>query len=224
MKLLQGINYVLGAVFNRYKTYITYSLSYLQRERNIDRNYMDHIRLASLELVAYEINKKNLSGAVAELGVYKGKFARYINKYFHNRYIYLFDTFSGFDLKDVRVEIENTFSDGSQDFSNTSVNQVLGIMPFPDKCIVKKGYFPATAVGLNDEFVFVSIDVDLFEPIYNGLVYFYPRLKKGGYIFIHDYNNDAYKGAREAVDKYCKENNLNIVPLPDSAGTAILAK
>jgi O-methyltransferase len=70
----------------------------------------------------------------------------------------------------------------------------------------------------------VSIDADLYDPIYNGLKYFYPRLKQGGYIFIHDYNNDSYKGAKEAVRFFCKENNLPYFPLPDAAGSAIIAK
>jgi len=185
---------------------------------------MDYIRLSTLELVANEINSNQIKGAVAELGVYKGKFARYINRYFPDRKLYLFDTFEGFAETDIKSEVQNTFSSGAQDFSNTSVKRVLDIMPFPGQCIIKKGYFPDTTKGLSEEFVFVNIDADLYEPIYNGLQYFYPRLNKGGYIFVHDYNNDAYKGAKEAVDKFCRENDLNKLPLPDSCGTAVLMK
>lgn len=224
MKIVAGFNYFFGKFFNGKNVRINHSLNFLGRKRDIDRNYMDYIRLATLELVADEINSKNIAGAVAELGVYKGKFARYINKYFPKRELYLFDTFEGFDKTDINTEIENKFSSGTQDFSNTSVEQVLKLMPFPEKCIIKKGFFPATAEGLKEEFVFVSIDTDLYDPIYNGLNYFYPLLKKGGYIFIHDYNNDAYKGAKEAVERFCKENNINKVPLPDSAGTAVICK
>ncbi len=167
---------------------------------------------------------KNVKGAVAELGVYKGKFARYINQYFPDRKLYLFDTFKGFNETDVKSEVQNIYSSGAQDFSNTSINQVLGRMPFPGQCIIKEGYFPDTASGLNEEFVFVNIDADLYDPIYKGLQYFYPRLQKGGYLFVHDYNNAAYKGAREAVEKFCAENGLNKLPLPDSCGTAVLMK
>lgn len=224
MKILQGINYLFGRFFNRNKTYLNYSLLYSARKRIIDRNYMDYIRLATLELVSYEINRNNIDGCVAELGVYKGKFARYINCHFPDRKLYLFDTFEGFDETDIKSELKNTYSSGEQDFSNTSVKEVLSIMPFPDQCIIRQGYFPDTVMGLNEQFVFVSIDADLYEPIYNGLQFFYPRLKKGGYIFVHDYNNDAYKGAREAVEKFCRENNLNKLPLPDSSGTAVLMR
>lgn len=224
MKIAAAFNYIFGKILNRRKVRVNYSLNYLKRERNIDRNYMDYTRLATLELVADEINSKQITGAVAELGVYKGKFARYINQYFSDRDLYLFDTFTGFDNSDVLVDQQHSFSSGEQNFSDTSVEEVLKLMPFPAKCIIKKGYFPETAKGLNEQYVFVSIDTDLYEPIYNGLNYFYPLLKKGGYIFVHDYNNDGYIGAKQAVEKFCAENSINKVPLPDSCGTAILCK
>ena len=224
MRSIQAFNYLFGKMLNRRKTYLNHSLLYLDRKRVLDRNYMDHIRLTTLELVADEINMGDLVGSVAELGVYKGKFARYINQYFPQRKLYLFDTFEGFSEADVTIEKQKDFSSGEQDFSNTSVQEVLKRMPHPGQCIIKQGYFPDTAAGLEEEYVFVSIDTDLYEPVYNGLNYFFPRLKKGGYIFIHDYNNDGYKGVRNAVAKYCKENDIPRLPLPDAAGTAILMK
>lgn len=87
-----------------------------------------------------------------------------------------------------------------------------------------KVFFSETAQCLTEEFVFVSLDTDLYDPIYNGLNYFYTLLKKDGYIFIHDYNNDGYKGARHAVEKFCQENNVTAVPIPDGCGTAIITK
>jgi O-methyltransferase len=204
--------------------FISSSLTYLDRERTIDKNYFDYIRLATLELIAYEINKKNLSGNIAELGVYKGKFARYLNQYFPDRQLYLFDTFEGFDKRDVIRENEKNFSSGEQDFSDTSVDAVLKLMPFPQNCKPVKGFFPESAEGIEDHFVFVSLDADLYEPIYNGLVFFYPKLVEGGYIFIHDFNNKAYKGSRKAVEQFCSEQGINFLPIPDSAGSAIIYK
>ncbi len=222
--LIKAFNFLFGQIFNAQKARINYSLNYLNRKRDYDRNYLDYIRLSTLELVSNQIESSNLSGAVAELGVYKGKFSRYINQYFPNRKLYLFDTFKGFDEADIKTEQSNNFSHGDQDFSNTSVKNVLAIMPHPNQCIIKEGFFPETAKGLEETFAFVSIDTDLYDPIYNGLQYFYPRLVKGGYIFVHDFNNDAYLGAKQAVIKFCSENNISFVPLPDSCGSAIITK
>jgi O-methyltransferase len=177
-----------------------------------------------LELVSHEITRKNLGGSVAELGVYKGKFARYLNQYFPDRTLFLFDTFEGFDKRDVVLEKQNQYSPADQDFSDTSVEAVLQLMPFPKKCIPVKGFFPQSAKEIKDRFVFVSLDTDLYEPIYNGLQFFYPRLVEGGYIFVHDFNNDVYKGTREAVEKFCLEQKINYLPLPDLAGTVVIMK
>jgi O-methyltransferase len=222
--LAKGTNYLFGKVLQNKRVAVTNTLEYLQRRREIDSNYFDYIRLATLELISFEIKRKNLVGNVAELGVYKGKFSKYINQFFPDRKLYLFDTFEGFDQRDVASEKSKNYSSGSQDFSETSVSSVLKQMPFPDHCIPVKGFFPESAKGIDDRFVLVSLDADLYDPIYTGLNFFFPKLVKGGYILIHDFNNDNYKGAREAVEQFCSEQDVNFLPLPDSGGTAIISK
>ena len=222
--LAQGVNYVLGKKLKERHVFIGNSLNYLKRKRNIDNNYFDYIRLATLELVSNEINAKGITGNVAELGVYQGKFARYINQYFPDRIFYLFDTFEGFDKRDVTREKDMLLSTGEQEFSNTSVELVMKLMPHPEMCRPIKGFFPETGREINDSFAFVSLDADLFDPLYAGLQFFYPKLSKGGYIFIHDFNNDGYKGARKAVEQFTTENNISFVPIPDSGGSAIITK
>lgn len=224
MFLIKGFNYVFGKWLFSHNAHLNYSLKYSQRKRDIDINYLDYIRLATLELVANEIHEKNLPGNVAEVGVYKGKFAKYINQYFPSKRLYLFDTFEGFDKKDVQTEKKLGFNDATQDFSNTSVDLVLKNMPFPKQCVIKKGFFPETTAGIEDSFVFVSLDTDLYEPIYQGLIYFYPRMVKGGYIFVHDVNNESYKGAAKAVDEFSSQQGISFLPIPDSCGSVVFIK
>ena len=208
----KGMNFLFGKSLQGQHVFLGGSLEYLKRPRQIDKNYFDYVRLATLELISSEIGKKNLKGNVAELGVYKGKFARYINSYFKEKKLYLFDTFEGFDERDITTEKKEGFSSGSQNFADTSVESVLSLMPYPNNCIPVKGFFPESAVNIKDEFVFVSLDADLYEPIYEGLKFFYPLLVSGGYIFVHDFNNDNYPGARKAVEKFCAEKNISFVP------------
>jgi O-methyltransferase len=184
----------------------------------------DYVRYSTLGLCYEEIIRRQVEGSIAELGVYKGDFAKRLNSLFPHRNIYLFDTFQGFNETDVEVEKDNRFSEGDQDFSDTSIESVLAKMKYPEKCIVKKGKFPDTATGVNDSFCFVSIDADLFAPIFSGLQFFYPKLEKGGFIFIHDFNNDQYKGSRQAVMEYCQEQGIGYIPIPDSCGTVVLTK
>lgn len=221
----KAVNYFFGkTLVKKSRITVTSSLQYLGRDRKIDTNYFDYIRLSTLELLCHEILTNNVPGNIAELGVFKGKFSRYLNQHFPERSLYLFDTFEGFDKRDAVTEQHNNYSSADQDFSATSVQAVLNIMPYPKKCVVKKGYFPESATGLEDTFALVSLDTDLYEPIYNGLVYFYPRLSQGGYIMIHDFNNDQYKGVRDAVIRFCGEQKIGYVPIPDKAGSVVICK
>ncbi len=215
----------LISFFIQKKVSIDYILLGLKRRRTIKVPLItNYIRISNFELVVQEIKERQLKGSVAEVGVYKGAFAKYINQAFPDKKFYLFDTFEGFDDKDVNVEIDKNLSSGQQDFSNTSVNEVLNKMSFKDNCIIKKGYFPESLNGLEDTFCFVSLDPDLYKPILDGLEYFYPRLEKGGYIFIHDYNNDLYPGSKQAVREFCDKYAVPFVPITDSWGTVVISK
>ena len=54
----------------------------------------DYVRLATLELLCRRL--EHVPGAAAELGVYRGFFARCINHLLPDRKLYLFDSFEGF--------------------------------------------------------------------------------------------------------------------------------
>ncbi len=223
MAISRFVFHSISNLLARKKIFLTKSLSFRSKSQSLPANF-DYIRYSTLGLCYEEIIANNVKGNIAELGVYKGDFAKRLNSLFSGRLLYLFDTFDGFDDKDIIADSSQNYSNGEQDFSNTSVDLVMSKMPFPKNCIIRKGVFPETAKDITDTFCFVSIDPDLYNPIYKGLNFFYPKLEKGGYIFIHDFNNEEYKGARQAVLKFCKENNINFVPIPDSGGTAIITK
>jgi O-methyltransferase len=225
-KLKDHTNILNKFCLNTSEPYAICGIQNLGRSRLIDVYQTgDYVRLSSLELVAKEIYENNINGSIAELGVFRGEFAKILNEVFYDRKLFLFDTFEGFSKQDVIVERDREFSISNvTDFSNTSIDIVLSKMKHPGNCIIKKGYFPGTAKDINEQFAFVSIDTDLFIPIYSGLEFFYPRLVKGGYIFIHDYNNSRFKGAREAVRKYCIENSVSYFPMSDISGTSVIIK
>lgn len=202
------------------------SMQYLSRERTIDLfdRPWEYVRLCSLELAAHEIISANVEGAIAEVGVYRGTFAKVLNEAFPDRKLYLFDTFEGFDERDVALDQDRGLSEEDRDFSDTSIDFVLARMSRPEDCIIKKGYFPDTANGLDEKFAFVSLDVDLYKPTIDGLEYFYPRLQPGGYIFVHDYNFDEFRGPKEAVHNFARNTGVPYFPLCDPCGTVVIAK
>jgi hypothetical protein len=199
----------------------------------------DYVRTSTLDLIADQIISHKVKGSVAELGVWKGTFASLLNELFHDRTLYLFDTFDGFAEKDIQQEpdIDSAEVNLNQQhlkniecystlFRNSDIQAVISRMPNPERVLIKQGYFPETLSTVPDDaqFAFVSIDTDLYAPTYSGLTYFYQHLNKGGYILIHDYNSRITKGVKAAVDRFCGENSITLVPVADSWGTAIIAK
>jgi len=215
-------------VLKKRKRTIGRSLIRLSRQRLFDtqetRYFADNIRLQTLELCAYEIQSKNVPGNIAELGVYRGDFAIKLNESFPDRKLFLFDTFSGFTENHSKFDIQQCYSEASQNFSNTSAEFVLGRMKYPENCIIKQGEFPASAQSVNEQFALVSIDVDLYQAIEAGLNFFFPRLSRGGYILVHDFNNHDWRGVRPAVVKFCEDNGLTYVPVADAYGSVVIAK
>lgn len=192
--------------------------------------YVTNPRFAALESTAKEIYKNNIEGSTAECGVYKGYFSNMISRFFPDRKLYLFDTFEGFDSRDIAVERESHYSDEGPQWesflNDSSVEIALNNIGYRYNAIVRKGWFPETTVDLEDEqFAFVSLDTDVYNPIYAGLDFFYPRMSPGGVIFIHDFRIWDNKGVPTAVMNYCKKNKVSYVTIPDEVWTtAVIQK
>jgi len=185
----------------------------------------DSTRFLQMGLIAQEIDRRKLTGAIAEFGVFQGNFSSYISRAFNDRKYYLFDTFEGFD--EAQLKHDNLkFSAEGHDFKNTSIKQVISQISKKCNCeiIIKKGFFPDSTKGIDDQFVFVSIDVDLYQPTLDGLNYFYPRMVTGGYILVHDLMANRYKGCRQAIYEFCDSRNIFFTPLPDAICSALIVK
>jgi len=219
----------LASYLLRYQRYVVRILSNASWRPKLSYEggviYSDVIRRATLDGCAHEIDARSVPGCIAELGVYHGDFAAQLNILFPKRILYLFDTFRGFDHRDVRnddIVLPSSFMVGK--FSDTSEKIVMSKMAHPEMCKIMAGHFPGTSINIDEQFALVSIDADLFEPIYEGLRFFYPRLSRGGYILIHDFNNKDWPGVAAAVRRYCEEGSIGYVPMPDVHGTVILSK
>ena len=186
----------------------------------------DYIRVKTLELLVDVIKRENIKGQIAELGVFRGNFAQFLNLAFPDRKLYLFDTFESFDKNELEKELKGNVMRVVRDaYKNTSVQIVIEKMKYKENIIIKKGFFPDSLNGLEENFAFVSLDCDWEESLYQGLIYFYPRLTEGGYIMIHDYNNHI-GCAKQAILRYEKSvhKKLPKIPICDSQGSLILTK
>ena len=205
--------------------------------------YEDYTRYRTFELVAEEIRKKfspeELSGfCVAEAGVFKGDFAWIINEKFSECEMFLYDTFEGFDKNDMSIEASHSFTGDRKlnacigyfgnpaETSEQRIETVKSKLNYIDKCHIRKGYFPDSAEKEKENrWVFVSLDMDLYKPMKEGLFYFWPNMVEGGYIFVHDYNNKDFAGIKQAVSELEQEyGRIYKVPISDQGGTIILCK
>ena len=177
----------------------------------------DPVRIRTLEALCKKL--ADVPGAAAELGVYRGGFVRCINVLLPDRRLYLFDTFEGFD------ENESAEPGLRAAHQNNSLAQVLSLLPHPEQACIRKGLFPDTTAGLEEErFALVSLDVDLEESTLAGLRWFLPRMNPGGYLLLHDYNNPALPGVKAALARYetMLGKRLAAVPLSDLNGTLVI--
>lgn len=187
---------------------------------------LDFVRIWAIALNCKHVLQR-VHGSIAELGVYQGQSAALLSLYAErfSRKIYLCDTFDGFPRQ--QLEFEEDQSDGKKaafkDIDLRAAQRVVGdysgirwvVGTFPDSI---------TEEMQNDTFAFVSIDCDIYEPVHQGLEYFWPRLQRGGMIFVHDYSSGYWPGATKAVDEFCASNRIAGCILPDMCGTYILAR
>ena len=201
-------------------------LSYGIDKSVINISYMElqvKAREQFLSDFAQTIYERKIAGAVAEAGVFQGEFAKVINEKFPDRKIYLFDTFEGFDEKDIEYERQYDFSNEEVGhLSMTSEELVLGKMKFAENCIIKKGYFPQTAEGITDTFCFVNLDMDLYKPTLAGLNFFWGKMEIGGIILIHDYFSEVYEGVKSAVQEFCVGKSIPLFPIGDSISIGMI--
>jgi O-methyltransferase len=186
-----------------------------------DNTRKDMIILLLRQLLLYKI-----SGSLAEIGVYKGLTAKLIHYYLPERKFYLFDTFEGFSYGDLNFEKQRTGLQARKEwFNDTSVEGVLNyIKPLNNNIIVKEGHFPDTVDKIikDEEFAFVHLDADLYNPTKEGLEFFYPRLVGGGVILVHDYM--SWQGAHDAVNDFCTNLPFKPITMPDKNGSALIIK
>ena len=207
------------------------------RDENLLALEGDYARIRTLELLVSEINEKKLGGAMAEVGVLWGNFAKIMSYYFPEKELYLYDTFEGFAKKDYENELKKgkLTTEFIEIFNKVKLEETIKYIGNEGKCHYRVGYFPQTVLEKDkgEKYCLVSLDTDLYNPILAGLEFFYPRLERGGYILVHEYNCKAivgngfvdFSGVKNAVrDFEKKQGHISYVPIADRAGTLIITK
>lgn len=188
-------------------------------------NAGDLVRLWLFVLNIKQVLEEGIAGDFAEVGVWRGNTAAVLAHYaaLEGRALYLFDTFEGFDRRD----LDGIDRDKKMAFANTSVDLVRQVVgPASASCRFVKGYFPSTVTAEHETrtYAVVSLDCDLYEPMKAGLAFFYPRMPKGGLLLLHDYSSHFWAGAKQAIDEFCAAEDERVILMPDKSGSAVVRK
>ena len=194
-------------------------------------NAGDVPRLWSFILNCKQVLAEGVAGDFAELGVWRGNTAAVLAHFAarNNRRVFLFDTFAGFDVSDLKgVDADKGLNaDKKVLFRETSIDLVREVIGADAAaCDFVKGRFPGSLADAHKaaQYAVVSLDCDLYEPMKAGLEFFYPRLNRGGLFLLHDYSSLHWPGAKLAVDEFCKASGEFAVLMPDKSGSALLRK
>ena len=181
--------------------------------------YHDDVRYAMLALAIQRLEHDQIPGAFAEIGVYRGVTSSFIHRQAPGRRFYLFDTFEGFPSRDLEGLVDERFKDTSQ-------KAVVRLIGDTNNIEFRKGYFPDTALGLESEkFALVMLDVDLYIPALEVFRFFYPRLVRGGYFFMHDFNSpESDHAISRAAYEFMRDKPELLIETPDVNGSALFRK
>jgi len=191
--------------------------------------YLTHSRNEFFKDFADFHLEQNISGNIAECGVYQGERAKILNECFSNKKLYLFDTFRGFDLRDIEADrklnnknFNNSIFNEIGFLSNTNIDLVMSKMLYPKNCIIKAGFVPDTFEGVDDTFCLVNLDMDLYAPMLAALRFFYNKMSQGGVILLHDYFEPDLPGVKKAVDEFEFELGRYLPKMPLGDGCTLV--
>lgn len=187
-------------------------------------------RMYSLYKAVQYISKRGIQGDFVECGVWKGGASMLMAKTLvalgdTSRTIYMYDTYEGMSepTKEDRSvtgkasEVENIWKNNSAADHNEwcygpldDVRRVMESTGYPmDKIKFIKGMVEDTIpVTMPSKIALLRLDTDWYASTKHELVHLFPLLEKDGVFIQDDYG--YWAGARQAVDEYFAEQNLNL--------------
>lgn len=181
---------------------------------NTDRRWMVYQLLRLVDQVP---------GDMAECGVYRGSTSYLMLKVNSQRaagprHHYIFDSFEGLSSPgqaDGSYWRSGALAAPEQEVANN-------LAEFAGAFSLHKGWIPQAFPAVEQcKFAFVHIDVDLFQPTYDSISFFYSRLNPGAILLCDDYGFTSCPGATKACDDFLADKPEKMVSLSGGGGFMI---
>ncbi|MBI2095447.1 MAG: class I SAM-dependent methyltransferase [Candidatus Omnitrophica bacterium] len=186
-------------------------------------------RMYNLYLATQYVASRGIPGDLVECGVWKGGSAMamaltLLGMGDKSRTIYLYDTFEGMSRpseKDVDYygntgeaiwvpELKEDHNAWAYCPLEEARRNLVSTGYPEDKLKFVKGRAEETlAHTVPEKIAILRLDTDWYESTYQELVYLFPKLSPGGVLLVDDYGH--WKGSKEAVDRYFKEKNVQML-------------
>lgn len=170
---------------------------------------------------------RNLPGDTAECGVYRGagsflilaSQAQAAAKMHH-----VFDSFEGLSEPDARDDPgrhPTAYLWNKHDLAVGEEIVARNLAGF-DRFRLYRGWIPSRFEEVAERtFSFVHIDVDLYQPTYDSLAFFYPRMTRGGIVMCDDYGFTTCPGAKSAFDDFLRDKPESVIHLTTGQGMLV---
>lgn len=164
----------------------------------------------------------HIPGDTAEAGVFHGA-SSFIIMQELGRPHFGFDSFEGLsepDPRDIhRIAKLHTWKAGDLRSPEDEVRKSLERF---GEITLLKGWIPERFSEVADRrFCFIHIDVDLYQPTWDTLQFFYERTNPGGVLVCDDYGSLVCPGARQACDDFMLGKPERIIHLTSGQGLII---
>ena len=158
-------------------------------------------------------------GDLAECGTYQGKSAHLLCAHGerYGRRVHLFDSFEG--LPEPHSRDGEYWRQGDLAAGEELLGETLGEF---SNWQAYPGWIPSRFPDVKDQqFSFVHIDVDLYQPTLDSIEFFFPRMSRGGVILMDDYGFGTCPGAKQALDEFFSKREEEIVLVPTGQGFVV---
>ena len=161
----------------------------------------------------------SIAGDLAECGVFEGASAYQLCQFAteHGREVHLFNSFQG-----VSAPRENDGTYWTEGALSASEEKVRANLKEFNCFETFRGWIPEAFAKVADRnYAFVHIDVDLEQPTFDSIAFFYPRMSTRGIMLLDDHGYDTCPGARKAVLDFMADKPEPVIDLSTGQGLII---